>query len=91
MPARGRTKGFVMSDEHRVKIQNSNILNALIEHALGNREMSSTQVTTGLGLLKKVLPDLQQTTLSGDPDNPLVVSTKDQRDAATAAAFRANT
>jgi hypothetical protein len=47
-----------MSNEHRVKIQNSNILNALIEHVEGNREMSPTQVSAGLGLLKKVLPDL---------------------------------
>jgi hypothetical protein len=56
--ARGRKPGFVMSDEHRVKIQNSNILNALIEHVQGQREMSATQVSAGLGLLKKVMPDL---------------------------------
>ena len=47
-----------MSEEHRVKIKNSNILNALIEHVEGAREMSASQVTAGLGLLKKVLPDL---------------------------------
>lgn len=56
--SRGRTSGFVMSDDHRVKIQNSNILSCLIQHVEGNREMSATQVTAGLGLLKKVLPDL---------------------------------
>jgi hypothetical protein len=61
-----------MSDEHRVKIQNSNILNALIEHTEGKREMSSTQVTAGIALLRKVLPDLQNVTVSGDPTNPLV-------------------
>lgn len=33
--------------------------------------MSSTQVTAGLGLLKKVLPDLQTVELKGDPDNPV--------------------
>ena len=68
---RGRRPGFRMSDEHRVKIQNSNILNALIEHAEGRREMSSTQVQAGLGLMKKVLPDLSAVTLSGDNENPL--------------------
>jgi hypothetical protein len=47
-----------MPESHRVKIQNSNILNALIEHVEGVREMSSSQVTAGLGLLRKVLPDL---------------------------------
>jgi hypothetical protein len=60
-----------MSDEHRVKIQKSNILNALVEHVSGKREMSSTQVSAGLGLLKKVLPDLQAMTIAGDPENPL--------------------
>lgn len=71
MAARGRKPGFVMSHDHRVKIQNSNILNALIEHAEGKREMSATQVTAGLGLLKKAFPDLAAMTMSGDPDNPL--------------------
>lgn len=55
-----------MSADHRVKIQNSNILNALIEHVEGKREMSATQVSAGLGLLRKVLPDLQATADAGD-------------------------
>lgn len=50
-----------MSEEHRVKIQNSNILNALIEHVEGKRDMSATQVSAGVALLRKVLPDLSQT------------------------------
>jgi hypothetical protein len=70
----GRSAGFRMSDEHRVKIQNSNILNALIEHAVGEREMSSTQVTAAVALMKKVLPDLQATQISGDAENPLVIN-----------------
>ena len=69
---RGRKAGFRMSDEHRVKIQNSNILNALVEHVEGKREMSATQVSAGLGLLKKVLPDLSQTALEGG-DKPLSI------------------
>ncbi len=68
MAERGRKPGFRMSDEHRVKIQNSNILNALIEHVTEGREMSSTQVTAGLGLLRKVMPDLATTTLQGDEE-----------------------
>lgn len=55
-----------MSSEHRVKIQNSNILNALIEHAEGKREMGATQVSAGLGLLKKVLPDLTSVEMSAN-------------------------
>jgi hypothetical protein len=70
MAARGRAPGFKMSDAHRVKIQNSNILNALIEHTVGEREMSSTQVTAGIALMKKVLPDLATVELTTDPERP---------------------
>lgn len=66
MAERGRQPGFRMSNEHRVKIQNSNILNALIEHVEGEREMSATQVSAGLGLLKKIMPDLAATADLGD-------------------------
>lgn len=68
MSERGRKPGFSMSNEHRVKIQNSNVLNALIEHAEGKREMAATQVTAALGLLRKALPDLSATTVSGDDE-----------------------
>lgn len=88
MAERGRKPGFRMSDEHRVKIQNSNILNALIEHVEGRRDMSATQITAGVALLKKVLPDLSSTELSGSVD--VVNYSKEQRDAAVAAAALAN-
>lgn len=67
--SRGRKSGFQMSNEHRLKIQNSNILKALISHVEGKLDMSSTQVTAGLGLLKKVLPDLAASAqVDGDGD-----------------------
>jgi phage-related tail protein len=47
-----------MSNEHRTKIQNSQILKRLIGHVEGTVEMTATQVSAGLGLLRKVLPDL---------------------------------
>jgi len=72
---RGRQPGFQMSDEHRVKIQNSNILNALIEHATGARDMSATQVSAGLGLLRKVLPDLTAVEHSGEVAKTYVIRT----------------
>lgn len=71
MTARGRKPGFTMSNEHRVKIQNSNILNALIKHVEGKQDMSASQVSAGLGLLKKVLPDMSSVEITGDPDNPI--------------------
>lgn len=40
------------------KIRASHIVNKLIDHVVNGTEMQSTQVTAGLGLLKKVLPDL---------------------------------
>lgn len=58
-----------MTDEHRAKIAKSNILNALIEHVQGDREMSATQVTAGLGLLRKCLPDLSNVEMKGAGEN----------------------
>jgi len=65
---------FKMSDEHRLKIANSNILNCLIKHAIGEdseKPMTATQVSAGLALLKKILPDLSAIEISGDADNPV--------------------
>lgn len=70
---RGRKPGFRMSESHRDKIRNSNILNALVEHVEGKRDMSASQVSAGLGLLKKIMPDLSSNQQSFDPDNPLKV------------------
>ena len=69
--SRGREPGFRMSQEHRTKIQNSRILRVLIDHVEGREEISQARVTAALGLLKKVLPDLQAVTIGGDPANPL--------------------
>jgi len=66
MTTRGRKPGFRMSNEHRVKIQNSNVLNALIEHVEGEREMSASQVSAGLGLLRKIMPDLAASADAGE-------------------------
>ena len=43
---------------YRGKIRTLSILNCLGEHVEGRREMSATQIQAGLGLLRKVLPDL---------------------------------
>lgn len=73
----GRPKGTrltkPMQEEWRAKIQKSNILNALVEHTEGRREMTSTQVQAGLGLLRKVLPDMTQAEISGADGGPLQV------------------
>lgn len=45
-------------DYWRAKIKTQAILNCLGQHVQGQRDMSATQVQAGLGLLRKVLPDL---------------------------------
>lgn len=75
----GREPGFRMTSEHRTKIANSQILKCLLEHVEGTREMSASQVTAGLGLLKKVMPDLGTVTISGDGDSPLTLIHKIER------------
>lgn len=73
-----------LSSDHRDKIRNSNILNALIEHVEGRREMSSTQVTAGVALLKKVMPDLSsvesksEVTVRNVVEMPTPVKTTDE-------------
>jgi hypothetical protein len=70
------TGGTRLTEEHRDKIRKSNVLSRLIAHAEGDEdvEMSATQVTAALGLLKKALPDLSAVTLSGDEDAPLEIN-----------------
>lgn len=68
---RGRPPGIRMTEEHRDKIRNSKILQVLIEHVEGQREMGATQVTAGVALLKKVLPDLAAMELTGADGGPV--------------------
>lgn len=65
MAGKGRPAGFRMDDSHRTKIANSQILNRLIGHVEGSVEMTGTQVTAGVALLKKVLPDLNHNHIEG--------------------------
>lgn len=50
----------------REKIRASQLINALQNHVLGKKLMiEPSQVTAALGLLKKCIPDLSATELSG--------------------------
>lgn len=55
-----------MPEEHRTKIANSKILNRLIDHVMGEVDMTSTQVTAAIALMRKVMPDLSSTELNAD-------------------------
>lgn len=56
MPVRKRLNHDTKTRE---KIQTTQIVKRLTSHIFGEIEMTATQVTAGLGLLKKTLPDLQ--------------------------------
>lgn len=47
-----------LSESHRAKIKVSQIINRLNSAALGDVEMSNSQIRAALGLLGKVMPDL---------------------------------
>jgi hypothetical protein len=65
-----------LSDEHRLKIQTSQLINRLTQFVNGEVVMEAAQVTAALGLLKKALPDLQAVELSGDEENPVEMRNK---------------
>lgn len=46
-------------DDVRAKIQTSQLINRLEGHALGNLELSATQIKAIEVLIRKTLPDLQ--------------------------------
>lgn len=74
-PKRNRTfRDDVLFERTRAKIVNSHIVNHLISHVLGKKDMLPSQVTAGLGLIKKILPDLQATELSGPDGGPVIPS-----------------
>lgn len=59
-------------DDVRMKIQASQLVNVLQNHALGKGdELSMTRMKAIEILLRKSIPDLSAVTLSGDEDNPV--------------------
>ncbi len=58
-------------DEVRAKIQTSQLLNRLTNHAFGEIELTQTQIKAIEILLRKSIPDLAAIQLSGDSDNPV--------------------
>jgi hypothetical protein len=55
-------------EEVRARIQTSQLINRLTDHALGNVELSATQVRAIEILIKKTLPDLSAVDHSADDD-----------------------
>lgn len=67
----GRPIGKLHQEDIRRKIQSSQLVNRLTDHALGLADLSSTQVRAIEILLKKTIPDLSAIEHSGDADNPM--------------------
>lgn len=55
----------------RDKIQASQLINRLEDHALNGAELSATQIKAIEILLRKSIPDLSAVQVSGDADAPL--------------------
>jgi hypothetical protein len=62
-------------DDVRAKIQATQLVNVLQNHALGkdDKEISSSRIKAIEILLKKSIPDLSAVTVGGDEENPISV------------------
>ncbi len=59
-------------DDVRLKIQASQLINVLQNHALGkSEELSPSRIKAIEILLRKSVPDLQSVEITGDPENPV--------------------
>ena len=68
----GRPIGKLHQDDVRRKIQASQLINVLQDHALtGEGEITPTRMKAIEILLRKSIPDLSSVEISGDAENPL--------------------
>lgn len=68
----GRPINKLHQEDVRKKIQVSQLLNVLQNHALGSTEdLSPTRMKAIEILLRKSMPDMASVTISGDADQPL--------------------
>ena len=72
MASVGRPINKLHQEDVRKKIQVSQLLNVLQNHALGETEdLSPTRMKAIEILLRKSMPDMASITISGDADQPL--------------------
>jgi hypothetical protein len=68
----GRPINKLHQEDVRKKIQVSQLLNVLQNHALGvDEDLSPTRMKAIEILLRKSMPDMASVTISGDSDQPL--------------------
>ncbi len=58
-------------EDVRAKIQTSQLINRLENHALGDLELTATQIKAIEVLIRKTLPDLSSVELSGEGGGPI--------------------
>lgn len=76
MAKAGRPMNKLHQDDVRSKIQASQLINVLQNHALkGTKDFDPTRMKAIEILLKKSLPDLQSIELTGEGGGPIVVTT----------------
>lgn len=77
MAKAGRPMNKLHQDDVRKKIQASQLINVLQDHALsGDSELSMSRMKAIEILLRKSIPDLSAVTLSGDGENPVQTVTR---------------
>ncbi len=77
----GRPMNKLHQADVREKIKSSQLINRLTDHALGDLELSNTQVRAIEILLKKSIPDLSAIEHKGDDGGPLSIVIKRYSDA----------
>lgn len=74
MAARTRRGISSLSEEWRKKISAGVIMERLLSHIDGKLDMSSTQVKAADILLRKIVPDLARTEMTGNDGQPIQIT-----------------
>jgi hypothetical protein len=62
------------SEQVRMKIQASVVIDRLHQHVMGDLDMTPSQVAAANSLLDRSVPKLSQIQHVGDPENPVAVT-----------------
>ena len=65
-----------LRDDWKARIQASHIINKLVKHLDGDKELTLSQIKVAEILLRKVVPDLARQELTGDKDQPVAMVLK---------------
>lgn len=69
-----RKRKLTLSDEWKDKIRVSMLVGRLYGHVAGEIDMSNSQIKAADILLKKLVPDLARTELTGKDGGPVVIA-----------------